>query len=162
MAKKETTPKNDLQDSPSDNKKMQQDETTLDLPEVKDIPGQEHVRPMPFNEMKDTTPSSADEEAEELLSDVNEDDEVEDDDSNVTAEEKELLRQTSESMSSDEDQDVRNARVDNVDDEGDQLNEAIDGSGRELDVPGAEDDDDNEDIGEEDEENNDYSLGDNK
>ncbi len=160
MAKNERTPKNDLQDSPADTKKMQQDETTLDLPEVKDIPGQEHVRPMPFNEMNDTTPSSADEEAEELLSDVNEDDEVEDDDSNVTAEEKDRLRETSESMSSFDDQDARNAHVDNVDDEGDPLNEATDGSGRELDVPGAEHDDEDEDMGEEDEENNDYSLGD--
>jgi hypothetical protein len=46
-------------------------------------------------------------------------------------------------------------KVDNLDDMGEPLNEAGD-----LDVPGSEDDDRNEAIGEEDEENNYYSLGD--
>ena len=59
-----------------------------------------------------------------------------------------------------DDNDLDRAQLDDTDDDGDTLNEkssASDQSGRDLDVPGAEDDDDNEDIGEEDEENNEYS-----
>ena len=57
---------------------------------------------------------------------------------------------------------LRNARMDNVDFEGERLNERSFGeekSGRDLDVPGASADNRNEEIGEEDEENNEYSLG---
>ena len=49
---------------------------------------------------------------------------------------------------------------DNTDKDGEPLNEAsssVDFTGEDLDVPGAELDDDNESIGEEDEENNSYS-----
>lgn len=54
------------------------------------------------------------------------------------------------------------AELDNTDDDGTPLNEKIDDTvspGASLDVPGSELDDANEDIGEEDEENNYYSLG---
>lgn len=44
---------------------------TIDMPEVKDIPGQENIRPPKINEMADTTISSADEEGEGLLDDLN-------------------------------------------------------------------------------------------
>ena len=57
----------DLPESKRDKELLKPDEATLDLPEVKDIPGQEHVRPLPPGEMADTTISSADEEANELL-----------------------------------------------------------------------------------------------
>jgi hypothetical protein len=50
--------------------------------------------------------------------------------------------------------------LDKTDDEGEILNEGSDRSGRDLDVPGSEDDDADEKIGEEDEENNSYSLPD--
>ncbi|MGZ5286503.1 MAG: hypothetical protein ACXWB9_04925, partial [Flavisolibacter sp.] len=55
------------------------------------------------------------------------------------------------------------AAMDNRDFDGTPLNEAGFGrerSGKDLDVPGAELDDRDENIGAEDEENNDYSLGD--
>jgi hypothetical protein len=57
---------------------------------------------------------------------------------------------------------LRRSALDNTDNDGAPLNESsfknnITGSG--LDVPGAESDDDNEKIGGEDEENNEYSLG---
>jgi hypothetical protein len=52
--------------------------------------------------------------------------------------------------------------LDRTDDEGTALNEEIDQSGKELDVPGSEEDDANEEIGEEDEENNPFSLNDDK
>jgi hypothetical protein len=35
----------DLPDSPRDEEKLKNEETTIDLPDVKDIPGQEHVHP---------------------------------------------------------------------------------------------------------------------
>jgi len=60
-----------------------------------------------------------------------------------------------------DDTDLDRAQLDDTDNDGTPLNEkssASDQSGRDLDVPGADDDDDNEDIGEEDEENNEYSL----
>ena len=44
------------------NKREQPKEIIIDMPEVKDIPGQEHVRPPKMNEMADTTASSDDEE----------------------------------------------------------------------------------------------------
>ena len=50
-----------------------------------------------------------------------------------------------------------NAQVDSSDEDGDELNERSDLSGGDLDVPGAELDDADELLGEEDEENNSYS-----
>ncbi len=61
------------------------------------------------------------------------------------------------------DRNLRLTKLEDRDEDGELLNEAssaTDQSGRDLDVPGAEADDDNEDIGEEDEENNEYSFSD--
>jgi hypothetical protein len=80
-------------------------------------------------------------------------------DTDVSEEERELLQRSSESMASQDDEDVRGVVLDNQDFEGELLNEKVEVSGDDLDVPGSEDDDDNEEIGEEDEENNSYSLG---
>ncbi|MBI3883187.1 MAG: hypothetical protein HY305_02965 [Sphingobacteriales bacterium] len=80
----------------------------------------------------------------------------------ITPEELALLDEAGEDMDEDE---LRNARLDNTDEDGELLNEKSSGddySGSDLDVPGSGDDDDNEDIGEEDEENNSYSASDNK
>ena len=58
---------------------------------------------------------------------------------------------------------LKKAQLDNVDDDGEPLNEqslADDVSGEDRDIPGAEADDENEMIGEEDEENNAYSQAD--
>ena len=52
---------------------------------------------------------------------------------------------------------LRAASLDDTDEDGEKLNEEIDVSGKDLDVPGSEDDDANEALGEEDEENNSYS-----
>ena len=52
---------------------------------------------------------------------------------------------------------LRAASLDDTDDDGEKLNEESDVSGEDLDVPGSEDDDANEALGEEDEENNSYS-----
>jgi len=71
-----------------------------------------------------------------------------------------LLQRSSESMATLDDEQLNISDLDKVDDEGEILNEKADRSGRDLDIPGSEDDDANEKIGEEDEENNSYSLPD--
>ncbi len=155
-------PKTDLHDSPKDRKSMQEDEVTLDLPDVSDIPGQENIKPAPLGEMADTTISSADEEADALFDDDFDEEINESPDSNVTKEEKEDLSRSANYMPTEDDENLRKAALDNTDEDGTPLNEGsfknnLTGSG--LDVPGAEDDDADEEIGEEDEENNEYSLG---
>ncbi|MEO7923093.1 MAG: hypothetical protein ABIR30_05395 [Chitinophagaceae bacterium] len=77
----------------------------------------------------------------------------------VTQEEKELLGRSENSMAGPDDENQSRATLDNTDEDGEPLNEEVNDSGSDLDVPGSEDDDANEEIGEEDEENNSYSLG---
>lgn len=148
----------DLPESKRDKELLKPDEATLDLPEVKDIPGQEHVRPLPPGEMADITPSSSDEEADGLLD--TEDDVLLDKELNVTNSERDLLQRSSESMATLDDDQLTKAELDTTDDEGTLLNEGAERTGKDLDIPGSEEDDANEKIGEEDEENNSYSLPD--
>jgi hypothetical protein len=78
----------------------------------------------------------------------------------ISPEELELLDQAGEE---EEEVELRRAELDNTDADGTVLNEHSShdaASGIDLDVPGSGDDDDNEEIGEEDEENNSYSLKD--
>jgi len=148
----------DLPETKRDKKLLEPDEAMLDLPEVKDIPGQEHVRPLPAREMADTTISSADEEANDLLD--TDEDVLLDNAADVSNLERELLQRSSESMATTDDEQLNKADLDNVDEDGTMLNEKTSRSGSDLDVPGSEEDDANEKIGEEDEENNSYSLPD--
>jgi hypothetical protein len=137
--------------------------TTMDMPEVSDIPGQENIKPPHINEMVDATASSDGEEGKGILDDLNkEEEDVElDDSTNVTPEEKKLLLQSDRPVT-DEDIDLQKLKLDNLDDDDEPLNESADPEdlGNDLDVPGAELDDDDEETGEEDEENNNYSLPD--
>ena len=155
---------NDLTDSPKDEREMQQEiETTIDLPDVKDIPGQENIIPAPMGEMADETIASADEEADDLFDDDMIEDLDEEPDSNVSEIEKEDLENTANDMPTDDDRNLRESALDNTDDDGVPLNEGSfkdDLAGTDLDIPGADADDENEEIGEEDEENNDYSVSD--
>lgn len=80
--------------------------------------------------------------------------------SDVTEDEKNALERT-EQMNTPDNENLFRSELDNTDFDGEQLNEREDLSGNDLDIPGVEDDDANEDIGAEDEENNAYSLGDN-
>lgn len=64
----------DLPDSPHDAERLKSEETTIDLPDVKDIPGQEFVHVAPLGELADTTISSADEEGDGLFNDAHDDD----------------------------------------------------------------------------------------
>jgi len=133
----------------------------IKLPEVKDIPGQEHVRPPRLGELADNTASSADEEGDDVLEPKDED-LASGNDADVTAEERKALENIDTREAGTEDEVLVEARLDNADNDGDPLNEESfddDVSGEDLDVPGSEDDDADEDIGEEDEENNEYSLG---
>lgn len=87
-----------------------------------------------------------------------------DDDSLITPGEKAMLDEAMnyDPLSKDE-INLNHSHLDNLDEDGDALNEieiADDNSGEDLDIPGAEDDDEDESIGEEDEENNGYSIAD--
>lgn len=155
----------DIKDSPGDTEKLRQEETTLDLPEVKDIPGQEHIHVAPLGELADTTISSDDEEGADLLDDWNDEDDASirmGTDADVTRSDRTIL-ETADNFQATEDEDrLRKASMDDTDFEGESLNEAGFGkeqTGSDLDIPNSETDDANEEIGEEDEENNSYSLG---
>lgn len=90
----------------------------------------------------------------------------ESDDSLITPVEKAMLDEVlhNDPLSKDE-INLKRAELDDVDEDGDLLNEsssADDVTGEDLDIPGAEDDDGEEAIGAEDEENNGYSEADTK
>jgi hypothetical protein len=152
----------DLKDSSRDKEITEPETVNLNLPDVKDIPGQENIIPAPPGEMADETVSSADEEGDELFEDNIDDDIENDPDSNVSLTEKEDLEISANDMPTKDDINLREAALDNIDDDGTPLNEGSfknNVTGADLDVPGAEEDDEDEGIGEEDEENNEYSLG---
>ena len=52
----------DLPESERDKKELEQEETIIDLPDIKDIPGQENIHVAGLGELADTTISSDDEE----------------------------------------------------------------------------------------------------
>jgi len=148
----------DLPDSPGDEKKLKTEEIKIDLPDVEDIPGQEHVHPPNPGEFADTTISSSDEEGDNIW----DDDETTDDSSIVTDIERKMLNDSANEMNSRDERQLRRAELDNTDADGEPLNEKSSSnaiSGSDLDTSGVDEDDSDEEIGEEDEENNDYSLG---
>lgn len=61
---------NDLLDSPADQRKLEGEEATLDLPGVKDIPGQEHVIAPSLGELGDTPIASSDEEGDRVIENI--------------------------------------------------------------------------------------------
>jgi hypothetical protein len=164
MKNDNTAKESDLKDSRKDQQKLQPETITMDMPEVKDIPGQEHVKPPQFQEMQDVTISSADEEGEGILDDLNTDDQtIIANYADVTKEEKKLLKKSAGHQPTDETKDFNEMALDDKDNDGELLNEKgikQDRSGEDLDTPGADLDDDDENIGEEDEENNVYSQRD--
>lgn len=88
-------------------------------------------------------------------------DEAQDVASDITPQEEELLDNAG--TNSTDNEDLQRTQLDSMDEEGVLLNEgssATNIAGGDLDVPGSELDDADEAIGEEDEENNSYSLGD--
>lgn len=133
---------------------------TITMPDVTDIPGQEHVHPPRMREMEDVTISSAGEEGEGLLDELNGGSGRDDTDNETNVGEQERIAlQDADRIVNEETRDRDDLALDNTDEDGDVLNEGADASdlGEDLDVPGADEDDENESIGEEDEENNYYS-----
>jgi len=112
--------------------------------------------------MADTTISSAGEEGEGVVDDLNEEekDKVTDGTNDISPTEKRLLKQTDRPVT-DETKDLQKLALDKTDGE-DLLNEESDplDLGEDLDIPGSELDDEEEKSGEEDEENNSYSRPD--
>ncbi len=82
----------------------------------------------------------------------------------ITPAERAMLDETLYNDSlSDDDNRLKNSQLDSTDNDGEPLNEessADNVTGSDLDIPGAEDDDADEAIGEEDEENNGFSVAD--
>ncbi len=154
----------DLPDSPEDQEKLRAEETIIDLPDVKDIPGQEFVNVPAIGEMADTTISSADEEGEGVFGP---DDRITaapgSADFDVRPDEREALGDTTYMPTRDEDR-LRQARMDNVDFQGEPLNEGSFGegqllSGADLDTNTSQDETLTDAMGQGDEENKDFSLG---
>ncbi|MGZ8539373.1 MAG: hypothetical protein ACXWV6_01910 [Chitinophagaceae bacterium] len=149
----------DLPDSEKDKRHFKNEEFEIDIPDAKDIPGQENIHGLPPGEFADTTISSADEEGAGILDDTDRQDEVSGQlNANVTTDEIKILDDAAGKINSTDQQNLDSAQLDQYDEDGELLNEKTGLSGKDLDVPGSELDDDNEDIGEEDEENNPYSL----
>ena len=148
-------------DSKDDRDKMKPQSLEINIPDAKDIPGQENIVPPSAGEFADQTASSQRAEGDDLFD--NELDKAirNDPETNVTNQEREDLSRAANDMPGD-DEGLREAALDDTDEDGTLLNEeGLDRSvsGDDLDVPGSELDDADEKIGEEDEENNDYSLG---
>ncbi len=78
----------------------------------------------------------------------------------ITPEEQAILDASQSSGLSQDDRNLRSAKLDNTDEDGEKLNTIVGLSGEDLDVPGAELDDEEEILGSEDEENNNYSQAD--
>lgn len=81
-------------------------------------------------------------------------------DTDISPAELQLLDNAGTNEPGDDDDLLNDSQLDNADDEGEELNEAGDLTGEDLDVPGSEADDFNESLGEEDEENNSFSMRD--
>lgn len=147
--------RDDIQDSPEDQEKLKSEETTLDLPELKDIPGASRTLKNASLLPGDTTISSSDEEADGLLDD--DDDEMTEennmrDESNVSATEKKLLRDSLD-PSYDTDLPIHSISLDRKDNDGVLLND----SGMDRDLFGEDLDDSL--VEEEDEESEGEELG---
>jgi hypothetical protein len=152
----------DLTHSPRDQERITPETVIMDLPEVKDIPGQEHVSdPLP-GMLADTTISSDDEEGVGILDeDLKNPELLMNNDSDLADEEKNLLENADTTMPTDIEKRLTASSTDNKDFEGEELEEksfSDDVTGINLE-PGSNSDNRNESLGEEDEENNLYSLG---
>lgn len=148
----------DITDPERDQERLQGDEATLDLPDVKDIPGQEFVQVPPLGMMADTTISSADEEGEGIFIDDEEDEtDIEmGTRADITRFEKQTLQRTEDYLPTTDAEQLQKASLDNTDFEGEPLNERSFGeerTGSDLDLPTSDN------LAQSDEENKLFSLG---
>ena len=154
---------NDLPDSQRDSDRLRPEETTINLPEVSDIPGQENVSAAPLGELADTTSSSDDEEGRNIFNDEDESDAdyIMGTEGDVRKDERSALEDVDYMPTRDADN-LRRAGMDNTDFQGEELNERGFGnerSGRDLDIPEERDDTTTDAMGQGDEENKTFSLG---
>ena len=152
----------DLTDPQRDQDRLKREEVIIDLPDVKDIPGQEFVHAPPLGMLADTTISSADEEGEGLFEDDEEDETyiVMGTDADITKTDKQLLETGDDYLPTRDAENLSRASLDNTDFDGDELNEGSFGeerSGRDLDRQ--ETQKTSGSIQQTDEENKNYSLG---
>lgn len=133
--------KHDLPDTEKDKLHLKPEQTVINLPDVEDIPGQEHIKVPPFTEFADTTAASDGEEGKAVF-------DAEDNSSDVSNLERSLLRKSATESSGDIDEEnVEAMALDNTDEDGTPLNEgnlATDRFGEDLDMPEAEETDEEE------------------
>ena len=156
--------KMDIRDSERDRERLKPDEATIELPDVKDIPGQEFVQVPPLGMLADTTISSADEEGEGLFEDDEEDetDIVMGTEADITRDERQTLERNEDYMPTRDEAYLQQASMDSTDFEGEPLNERSFGderTGSDLDTNTAPDETNTEALGQGDEENKNHSLG---
>ncbi|MFL5740989.1 MAG: hypothetical protein ACJ75B_12275 [Flavisolibacter sp.] len=138
---RESSLPNDLPDSAGDQEKLQPDETYIDLPDVKDIPGQEFVHVPAVSAIGDTTISSDDEEGRDVFDRDDSESFRRGNSADVGRDEKRALDQTDFLPTRDE-QNLQDARMDNVDFQNEPLNERSFGeqrSGSDMDIPAGDD-----------------------
>lgn len=112
-----------------------------------------------LSDLKNTKPNTSKIEGTQNKSINNYRKGTDDEDADITADELKLLDESG--IENDKDNiNEKEAQLDSTDEDGDSLNEGSDLTGEELDVPGADEDDVDEILGEEDEENNSYSKRD--
>jgi hypothetical protein len=150
----------DLPDSKEDREKLGSEESFIDLPDVKDIPGQEFVNAPPLGSLGDTTIASDDEEGVGVFG--REEESMErGTDFNVSRDERSALEDT-EYMPTTDENNLRRARMDNTDFQNEPLNEKSFGeetSGEDLDMSAESEGINDEALGQGDEENQSFSLG---
>ena len=158
----------DMNDSQSDMERLKQDTSFVVLPDVSDIPGQEHITSAgPMGEMSDVTASSDDEEGiskgKDLLADDEDVEIVMGTEADVTKDDLILLGEKDQDMDGGDDELIDAEGLEDTDFEGDELNEAPSSAfstGDDLDMPAADGSDPEADaMGQGDEENDYYSLG---
>jgi hypothetical protein len=154
----------DLTDPERDQERLKPEETIIELPDVKDIPGQEFVQAPPLGMLADTTISSADEEGEGLFDDDEEDetDIVMGTEADISDDERKTLERNEDYMPTRDEAYLQQASMDDTDFEGEALNERSFGeerSGTDLDIPDNIDETETDAMGQGDEENKHYSLG---
>ncbi len=141
---------------------MENNNTTTGNIASKDIYNEEDIVSAPFVELADVTVASEGKEDDGIFGDDIDGSTEDDLGSNVSASEKKDLEKAANEMPTEDNINLREAALDNTDEDGTPLNEGSFNNnitGTDLDVPGADEDDEDEEIGEEDEENNEYSLG---
>ncbi len=137
--KEPTTPENSFRD------KSFKDVNTLNDAGKNDFKDENPLTTQYFK----ATGESPEDDDDDLLTEEDEND------TDITQDEADALDNAGDD--DDDEANVKGAQLDDTDDDGDLLDENDDFSGDDLDVPGAELDDDDEMIGNEDEENNNYS-----